>query len=200
MSIVKVSGNASGTGTLTIAAPNTNSDFTLTLPTGTGTLISTASTGQVIPKAALPTGSVLQVVNAIYTTAVSSSTSNTFVDSGLTLSITPTSSTSKILVIVNQATTAGSGANQENQTVVTLLRGSTNLFSTVSASSDDFFRIYTPSSNSTMSSFVAFNYLDSPATTSSTTYKTQFSMHFGTTATVQKNSTPSFITLMEIAA
>jgi hypothetical protein len=200
MSIVKVSGNASGTGTLTIAAPNTNSDFTLTLPTGTGTLISTASTGQVIPKAALPTGSVLQVVNAIYTTAVSSSTSNTFVDSGLTLSITPTSSTSKILVIVNQATTAGSGANQENQTVVTLLRGSTNLFSTVSASSDDFFRIYTPSSNSTMSSFVAFNYLDSPATTSSTTYKTQFSMHFGTTATVQKSSTPSFITLMEIAA
>lgn len=37
MSLVKVSGNASGTGTLTIAAPNTNSDYTLTLPTGTGT-------------------------------------------------------------------------------------------------------------------------------------------------------------------
>jgi hypothetical protein len=44
MSLVKVSGNASGTGTLTIAAPNTNSDYTLTLPTNTGTLISTAST------------------------------------------------------------------------------------------------------------------------------------------------------------
>jgi hypothetical protein len=42
MSLVKVSGNASGTGTLTIAAPNTNSDYTLTLPTNTGTLISTA--------------------------------------------------------------------------------------------------------------------------------------------------------------
>jgi hypothetical protein len=162
-----------------------------------GTLTTAA---QSIAKASLPTGSVLQVVNAIYTTAVSSSTSNTFVDSGLTLSITPTSSTSKILVIVNQATTAGTGANSENQTVVTLLRGSTNLFSTVSASSDDFFRIYTPSSNSTMSSFVAFNYLDSPATTSSTTYKTQFSLRYGTTATVQKGSTPSFITLMEIAA
>ena len=37
MSLVKVSGNASGTGTLTIAAPNTNSDRTLTLPDGTGT-------------------------------------------------------------------------------------------------------------------------------------------------------------------
>lgn len=44
MSLVKVSGNASGTGTLTIAAPNTNSDFTLTLPENTGTLITTAST------------------------------------------------------------------------------------------------------------------------------------------------------------
>jgi hypothetical protein len=38
MSLVKVSGNASGTGTLTIAAPNTNSDRTLTLPDVTATL------------------------------------------------------------------------------------------------------------------------------------------------------------------
>jgi hypothetical protein len=37
MSLVALSGNASGTGTLTIAAPNTNSNYTLTLPTGTGT-------------------------------------------------------------------------------------------------------------------------------------------------------------------
>ena len=38
MSLVKVSGNASGTGTLTIAAPNTNSDRTLTLPDVSATL------------------------------------------------------------------------------------------------------------------------------------------------------------------
>jgi len=38
MSLVALSGNASGTGTLTIAAPNTNSNFTLTLPTNTATL------------------------------------------------------------------------------------------------------------------------------------------------------------------
>ena len=37
MSSVAISGNASGTGTLTIAAPNTNSNRTLTLPDGTGT-------------------------------------------------------------------------------------------------------------------------------------------------------------------
>ena len=37
MSLVAISGNASGTGTLTIAAPNTNSNRTLNLPDGSGT-------------------------------------------------------------------------------------------------------------------------------------------------------------------
>jgi hypothetical protein len=44
MSLVKVSGNASGTGTLTIAAPNTNSDYTLTLPQFTTTFVGTDAT------------------------------------------------------------------------------------------------------------------------------------------------------------
>jgi hypothetical protein len=44
MSIVKVSGDAGGTGTLTIAAPNTNSDFTLTLPATTGTILQSGTT------------------------------------------------------------------------------------------------------------------------------------------------------------
>ena len=48
MSQVAISGNASGTGTLTIAAPNTNSNYTLTLPENTGTLISTKSAGTVL--------------------------------------------------------------------------------------------------------------------------------------------------------
>jgi hypothetical protein len=39
MSKIAVAGNASGTGTLTIAAPNTNSDRTLTLPDVTATVI-----------------------------------------------------------------------------------------------------------------------------------------------------------------
>lgn len=47
MSLVQISGNASGTGTLTIAAPNTNSNFTLTLPELTGTFSLNARTVQV---------------------------------------------------------------------------------------------------------------------------------------------------------
>ena len=44
MSLVAISGNASGTGTLTIAAPNTNSNYTLTLPQATTTLVGTDAT------------------------------------------------------------------------------------------------------------------------------------------------------------
>jgi len=44
MSKVAITGNASGTGTFTLAAPNSNSDRTLTLPDNTGTIITTGST------------------------------------------------------------------------------------------------------------------------------------------------------------
>ena len=44
MSRISLSGNASGTGTLTIAAPNTNTDRTLTLPDSTGTIATAEST------------------------------------------------------------------------------------------------------------------------------------------------------------
>ena len=44
MSQIAISGNASGTGVLTIASPNTNSNYTLTLPTATTTVVGTDAT------------------------------------------------------------------------------------------------------------------------------------------------------------
>jgi hypothetical protein len=44
MSKVAIEGNALGSGTLTIAAPNTSTNRTLTLPDNTGTIITTGST------------------------------------------------------------------------------------------------------------------------------------------------------------
>jgi hypothetical protein len=44
MSSVIVEGNISGTGSVTIAAPNTNSDFTVTLPNNSGTIVTQNST------------------------------------------------------------------------------------------------------------------------------------------------------------
>lgn len=192
MSSVAISGNASGAGVLTIAAPNTASNYTLTLPTETGTLISTASTGQVIPKAALPTGSVLQVVSTNKNDTFSTA-STTFIDlTGLSVSITPTSATSKILVLM-RVMCSGSLAG-----TITLrgqlIRGATALDSGDSGATSSYSFINTR--------FV--NYLDSPATTSATTYSYQF---YGDGATWYVNQTgfsgnpaSSQLTLMEIAA
>ena len=167
---------------------------TLTLPATTGTVITTGSTGQVINKASLPTGSVLQVVNATYSTQVSSAT-NTPVDTGLTATITPLFSTSKILVLVNQSGLYKSAANTANAIDIILRRGATTICSFISnAGVTGTLLQVNVGSGSTC-------FLDSPATTSATIYKTQFFSTSNTaTAFVQANNDTSTITLMEIAA
>jgi len=189
MSKVAIQGNASGTGTFTIAAPNSNSNQTLTLPDQTGTLITTAG----VPKAALPTGSVLQVVNATYSTQLVT-TSTSYVDTGLSASITPTSATSKILICVQQ-TGLGKLAGDGNQRIaLNILRNSTQL------TQFEIGAAYTGSSVNNVVGGSGTNYLDSPATTSSVTYKTQVK-GFGTSNVyVNYDSCTSTITLMEIAA
>jgi hypothetical protein len=89
MSQVKVQGNVSGTGVFTVAAPNSNTDRTLTLPDNTGTLVTNATAG-----------TVLQVVQAAATSTVTT-TSTSFVTSGFSLSITPSSASNKVLIMVN---------------------------------------------------------------------------------------------------
>jgi hypothetical protein len=174
MSSVAISGNASGAGTLTIAAPNTASNYTLTLPANTGTLLSTASTG-----------SVLQVIQGSYNTEFST-TSNTFADTGITASITPTSATSKILVFYS----VGYLIQDTNLAGLQLLRGATILQSSIRAAA-----------STTHASYMHNEYLDSPATTSSTTYKIQANKNAGNAfLTCWNSQQPSTITLMEIAA
>jgi hypothetical protein len=47
MSKIKLEPNASGSGTLTIAAPNTNSDRTLNLPDTAGDIVTTGDSGTI---------------------------------------------------------------------------------------------------------------------------------------------------------
>jgi len=95
MSKVVIQGDASGTGDFTIAAPNSNTDRTLTLPDVAGTVLTSGS------NADFPAGSVLQVVTTIATEPqVYSSTSYNALND-LSLNITPTSASSKILLIAN---------------------------------------------------------------------------------------------------
>jgi len=97
MSKVVIAGDASGTGTFTISAPNGNTDRTLVLPDEAGTIITTAG----VPASAMPAGSVLQVVS-VSTPAQQTFNTTSFVNfSQLNCSITPTSASSKILVSYN---------------------------------------------------------------------------------------------------
>lgn len=141
-----------------------------------------------------PAGAVLQVVQGTYSTEVTTSNAApTYTDTGLTASITPTSASSKILVFVNHGTITKSSGNASNRIFLRLLRGSTEISLFGNGLN------YTASSLQVRSS-ASFAYLDSPATTSSTTYKTQFAN--GDPAAdvqVQTNSSMSSIILMEIA-
>jgi len=139
-------------------------------------------------------GSVLQVVQGSTSTQVSNST-NVFVDTTLTATITPKFATSKILVLVSQQGLYKSAANVANQIAIKLFRGATDLGQRVYA--------WGYMNNATvLTGSASFEYLDSPATTSATTYKTQFNEGNNTAAAiVQLDSVAiSTITLLEIAA
>jgi hypothetical protein len=139
-------------------------------------------------------GKVLQVVNATYATAASTS-SATFADTGLTATITPSLSTSKVMVFVTHSGVGASGNGVQGRT--RLNRGGTTITSL------DSFTAYGVSTGELYVGSLAINYLDSPATTSATTYKTQFASGSGTfnlQIGAGGNTSTSTITLMEIGA
>lgn len=116
-------------------------------------------------------GKVLQVVQATYATQVNVSTS-TYTDTGLSVSITPSATTSKVLVM---AIHPGAGKDTSDTSLnLKILRGATDLgtFASIHALT---------SSTATNINNLAVQYLDSPSTTSSTTYKTQINSSAGNT-------------------
>jgi len=159
-------------------------------------LILSGDTG--VPASGMPTGSVIQTVTAVVTGQLEASFASA-TDLGLSASITPTSSSSKILVLVNAV-----GCCVRNSTTsntwwhINLLRGSTSLIYF-----GDYIGINTSASMGPTPTFPSCCYLDSPATTSSTTYKIQGLRASGTNNCIfnyQDNSYPlySTITLQEI--
>ena len=197
MSKIALSGNASGSGTLTIAAPNTNTDRTLTLPDNTGTILTNATT------AGFPAGSVLQVVNATTNSAVSIATT-TYTDTGLSASITPTSATSKILVLVSQPYRVGRDSDAEIGAGFQVLRGATVIRDGATDRLDVRGRqAVGAGGTASIGGIATLMVLDSPNTTSSTTYKTQGAPNSTSNSgslLVQPSSAISSITLLEIAA
>jgi len=151
---------------------------------------STASTG--LSWATLPSsGKVLQVVSTTYSTSTSVSSDTTWTDSGLTLNITPSSASSKVLILLT-AYCRKNGADSDAAIDLRLVRAGTTIYTLTRNLAND-------STNFQMST-ISMSYLDSPATTSATTYKLQFKGHTATTVFVQYNSNPSSLVLAEIGA
>lgn len=147
-------------------------------------------------------GKVLQVVQAISTTSTSvASTSQT--DTGLSGSITPSSATSKILVLTTQAYAVGNSPDSGNFAMSTrLMRDSTQVFTLRNSSNPG--STEATGSTSELRGVVSMHYLDSPATTSAITYKTQAATNStasGQSVNFQSESVQqSSIIMMEIGA
>ena len=180
---------------------------------GTNTTIQTAKLADdAVTGAKLPTGSVLQVVQGeLGTTTSKSPAQGTDAASGLTATITPSSSSSKILVQYTIYLGHQSGYNMTSQ----LYRGSTAIGKGTPASNrrgvSTMVTSYNPGDTGDEYALLHAShiFLDSPATTSATAYAVHVSAYNGGTIYVNRNkqfqdigdydSIPlSTITLMEI--
>lgn len=198
-------GGTSGTVTVTndmATTITTNGDLIYGTGSGTYTRRAIGSTGNIltvaggIPTWAAPASKVLQVVFASTNTATTVA-STTYTDSTLTATITPTLNTSKVLVIYDQKMQATRSAAACGG-LVQLLRGASSIQDLQQVLDANF-----GAASSGMAGSFGASYLDSPATTSATTYKTQVKTN--TTANsgqvvAQAGSTVSTITLLEIGA
>jgi len=147
-------------------------------------------------------GKVLQVVQGTYTTDVAIA-STTMTDTGLSLSITPTSSTSKVLVLITQSI-YNARVDQFSAFGINIVRGGTTVYNAGNGNLAFGFRTGQPADgNNAFRQVVSLAYMDSPATTSATTYKTQaaiFSTSSSGSITAQSDNQTSVIILMEIGA
>mgnify|MGYP001275921584 CR=1 FL=1 len=190
MSEIKIQANSSGGGVYTLQSGAGSTDRTITLPDKAG-------------EVAVGAGTIVQVVQATTNTEVAVS-SSTYTDTGVTASITPTSSSNKVLVIINQQfqvhrTSAGQGMGFK------ILRDSTEIYVPPDNSTGPFLSYVNATEHLGV---ITLNYLDSPSTTSSTTYKAQGRPYLTSSSGVVRYQTTtngvtagtSLITLMEVVA
>ena len=198
---------ASGGGSFSLQAPSSSSNTrVMTLPdTADGTILTTTN-----PKS----GNIIQVVQSVKTDTFTS-TADSFQDvSGLSASITPSSSSNKVLIQVSLIY----GGKADCYAFGRLMRDSTaiDIGTAVGNRNGVSFSLNAPTTNSTYDNkffSLAYSYLDSPSTTSATTYKIQLRNYSGDTSrayTINRthndadvaynNRGTSKIILMEVAA
>ena len=162
--------------TLTLGA----SGDTIDVPSG-ATLDTTGAT-----VTGLTTGKVLQVVSTANTSSITGNNTS-FADSGFSVTITPSATSSKILILTQIAAFNDTTATSMYYSIY---RGTTNL-----AGASGFVRTYNGGSN--LGSSVAMNFLDSPSTTSATEYSVYVKVNAGI-GYISVNDSTSTITALEI--
>ena len=161
---VKLVGSTSGSVSLQAPASTTGGAHrVLTLPDINSTVDTTGRAGNI-----------LQVKQSTYT-GVFSTSSATMVDTGLSVSITPTRSSNKILVTVSLGSFANSG--RYKRAMMNIVRGSTNVLIGDARTGTECTAVVAPRATDDNYAQIplAFTFLDSPSTTSATTYKVQAS-------------------------
>jgi hypothetical protein len=148
---------------------------------------------------------VLQVVSSEVTTEFTS-TSTTFVDAtDMNLAITPTSATSKILVMFNPNINVTRSTSSSNYIDFKILRDSTEVFrpGTNNGTGNLLYGLGAGGATSaTLSGIIPLSFLDSPSTTNEITYKMQTCVYVnssGGSLIVNSGDKISTIILMEIA-
>jgi hypothetical protein len=194
MSIVLL---GSTSGSITLQEPAVSGSTVLSLPAVSGTIITTASSGQSIPKAALPTGSVLQVVQTVYSTETSNSVQDQeyFV---FQATITPLFSTSKLLVIA----TLGGIDNSSAGRMSGRIRWNTTSGGTSGTQIAGLTQVALSSGGTNGLSAMAMTAFSDAVGSTSTVYVKATMVHGDTSGTtyVCRFGSQSQITVMEIAA
>jgi len=160
-----------------------NGDTGITYPVATATGSATQASA----------GRVLQVVSSQSTSSYSTSSAS-FVASGLSISITPSSSTSKVLILARIAVSFPSNTSGGAGGGIALYRGSTALYTPQNY--EWYLNVNTIAPRGTQT----INYLDSPASTSSVTYNFYFASYNGNGLFYINDASQSGLTLQEISA
>ena len=196
---VKLVGSTSGSVSLQAPASTSGgANRVLTLPDINSTVDTTGRAGNI-----------LQVIQAVKTDTATTTSENTFVDTGLSVSITPSSASNKILVTANLNFSAGDMQNIAWR----LVRGSTDLYMGDAASNrtraSGAVRVSTNQDAEHQNCTSVF--LDSPNTTSATTYKVMWCRTYSTSTIYMNRASedtdnddrtrvPSSILVQEVAA
>ena len=134
------------------------------------------------------TGNVLQTVSQTYTSAASTS-STSYVDTGITVAITPSATSSKVFVIAN-VLGISSEAGTDSAVSMQVLRDSTKVAETINVGLGD-----TAQENQG----ITLQALDSPSSTSALTYKVQFKNRVAASVSINTSTDYSTITAFEVA-